>query len=479
LASLLDDVERLLRRFVVFADIDVPSEPDGPDGPDGSLGNQPKGLGQSAVAALWVAHAHAIDAFRISPRLLISSAEPESGKTTLLNGLSLLSPEPLPTSNISVAGLFRSIEAELGKSVFLDEAERFYSTQMKSEYAQDLTGFLNSGYRRGDFAVRCVGKLQTPQRFNTFAPLAMAALVTEFFPQTVMSRCIPIRLRTKLSNEHVTDFDEDEYEEEFDELRNRLAAILAADTTIAQLRQLKPVGLEALHNRRRQLARPLQQIAQLAGRDWPQRSSEALTALLVKRREMTITTRMLRDLLRIFDDAKRDKLYTVEILQQLNADESAPWCRWKQGRQSPELNPSELARLLAPHEITPGTIWRDGRSGKGYERAQFIDAWRRHVDPLRWFSEKPSEPSGEAGANGQPSAAEADRAAAAEPFMRRRPSRPQEKNAPPADPGSNGQPDESESTVERVEQIFRKSEISPEQPRSTQENPFLPPRKEP
>ena len=59
-AWLLDRVELFVRRYVVLDD------------------------SQAAAAALWVAHSHAVDAARATPYMHISSAEPESGKTRLL-----------------------------------------------------------------------------------------------------------------------------------------------------------------------------------------------------------------------------------------------------------------------------------------------------------------------------------------------------------------------------------------------------------
>jgi hypothetical protein len=51
-------------------------------------------VGSAEIVALWVLHAHALDAFRISPRLAITSAEKRCGKTTAHRCGSILGTAP-------------------------------------------------------------------------------------------------------------------------------------------------------------------------------------------------------------------------------------------------------------------------------------------------------------------------------------------------------------------------------------------------
>ena len=68
-------------------------------------------VGSAETVALWVLHAHAFDAFQISPRLGITSPEKRCGKSTALDVVQHLSPRPLPTVNTTAAAIFRTIEA--------------------------------------------------------------------------------------------------------------------------------------------------------------------------------------------------------------------------------------------------------------------------------------------------------------------------------------------------------------------------------
>jgi hypothetical protein len=73
--------------------------------------------------ALWVVHAHAIDAFDYSPGLALVSAEKQSGKTRCLEVIATMARLPIQTESIqpgcSIQGV---IEAEQ-PTVLMDEAD--------------------------------------------------------------------------------------------------------------------------------------------------------------------------------------------------------------------------------------------------------------------------------------------------------------------------------------------------------------------
>ena len=77
----------------------------------------------AAIAtALWCVYAHAFEAFYISPRLAIVSPEKRCGKSTLLRVMQPMLPKALNAANITVAAVFRTVEA--GRpTLLIDEAE--------------------------------------------------------------------------------------------------------------------------------------------------------------------------------------------------------------------------------------------------------------------------------------------------------------------------------------------------------------------
>jgi hypothetical protein len=100
------------------------------------------------ATALWIVHTHAIDAADISPRLAVTSPDKRCGKTTLLNLLTALVAGPVKTANMTVATLFRVIEA-MHPTLLIDEADTFLIG------ADEMKGIINTGIaERGR---RCCG----------------------------------------------------------------------------------------------------------------------------------------------------------------------------------------------------------------------------------------------------------------------------------------------------------------------------------
>jgi hypothetical protein len=151
--------------------------------------------GAAEAVALWVIHAHLIDAFPISPRLAVTSPEKGCGKTTSLDMIARLVPRPLTTANTTAAAIFRTIEA-LKPTLLIDEADTFLTEN------DEMRGVLNSGHRRsGAFVLRLVGDDHEPRAFSTWAPTVIAMIGR--LPDTLEDRSIPVRLRRKLPNETV------------------------------------------------------------------------------------------------------------------------------------------------------------------------------------------------------------------------------------------------------------------------------------
>ncbi len=117
-AILLDRLVRLVRRYVVLP------------------------LEDARTVALWIVHAHAVDAADITPRLCITSPQKRCGKTRLIEIIGQTTPLALAASNISKAAVFRAIEAA-HPTLLIDEADTFLTDN------EELRGILNSGHSRG------------------------------------------------------------------------------------------------------------------------------------------------------------------------------------------------------------------------------------------------------------------------------------------------------------------------------------------
>lgn len=98
--TLLDDLRDHLKKYLILQD------------------------GQWEAIVLWVMFSHCLNAFEIAPKLLINSPEKRCGKTTLMDLLQGLVYEPLLSSNITAASMFRMIDS-VGCTIMIDEADTF------------------------------------------------------------------------------------------------------------------------------------------------------------------------------------------------------------------------------------------------------------------------------------------------------------------------------------------------------------------
>ena len=153
---------------------------------------------QAITVALWITFAWTHDVFTHSPMLLATSAEANSGKTTLLGLVRFLTPHPLFTAEISPAALFRSIE-KWKPTIVLDEADVIFKEN------EALRSVVNSGWTRGLGVIRCTPETFEPQMFSTFGPKAIG-MKGKRLPDTTLSRCLIIELTRKLADENAADF---------------------------------------------------------------------------------------------------------------------------------------------------------------------------------------------------------------------------------------------------------------------------------
>jgi len=111
------------------------------------------------TVTLWIMFAWAHDAATHSPLLLVTSSEPESGKTTLLGIVGLLTPRAISTVEISEAALYRAIE-KYRPAFVIDEFDTALSVAGIDANKTALRGVINSGHTRGQlppFPQRALG----------------------------------------------------------------------------------------------------------------------------------------------------------------------------------------------------------------------------------------------------------------------------------------------------------------------------------
>jgi hypothetical protein len=339
LADYLSAVESFLTKYVAF-----PSD------------HEP------VAVALWVAQAHLVESFDVSPILAITSAEMRSGKSLVLDCLELLVPEPFRSVIPSEAVVYTILAGRPRPTMLLDEADAIFGPRSAEKY-EGLRAILNSGNRRGTPVPRV--KMEGGRKvewFDVFGPKAIAGIGN--LPSTVADRSIPIRMKRRTLAEPIAKF------------RRRIAATEAEAITCiwpVTFETVVPVPGE-LNDRAADSWEPLLAVADAAGGPWPTRGRLAAVALSSEEDStVSVGMRLLADIHEAFGD--EDHLPTAELLRRLHDVEDGPWAEW----YGSPLTGRELAKLLGGYRVMPLHRRVRGVESRGYFRSDFADAFRRYV----------------------------------------------------------------------------------------------------
>jgi hypothetical protein len=324
------------------------------------------------AVVLWCAVTHALPALPAAPRLAITSPVKRTGKTRLLDVIEGISHDPLPTMNATVAAVFRSLDRDHPPTLIFDEVDTIFGSKRVAENNEDLRGLLNAGFQRGKSALRCVGPLQKPTLFATFAMAALAGIGA--LPDTITDRAINIRMRRRKPNETVSPFRERRDRPTLTEVRDQLHEWLTDAAILAELEKAEPTM--DLEDRAADVWEPLVAVADVAGGEWPELARAAASKLTAEAAAYddheTLGVQLLHDLQEAFRSIMIDWVRTEVLLQHLRGMKDAPWAEM-------ELTGHRLGALLREFQIrskrnTAGTQ-------RGYLRASFVDAWERYPAP--------------------------------------------------------------------------------------------------
>ena len=334
--------------------------------------------------ALWYAHTHIADRLYVTPRLILDSAEPGSGKTRVLEVAQYLVAAPEMTFSASRAALFRMV-AEGPITILFDEVDTIFGTKAGGSN-EDLRALLNVGYKRSATIPRYDTKTRTVCRYPVYTPAALAGIAGGM-PATITTRAITIHMRRRRADELVEPFRERTVERQARPLRVALAQWLrSVADAIADAEPSMPDGVA---DRSAEIWEPLLAIADAAGGRWPTTAREACRYFVLTDVPAadSLGVQLLSDVRDVFAESGADRIPTRQLLAALLTLDDAPWSSLPNG----PLNARRLSREMRRYDVSPVTF--DARTGKakGYvtfsttgKQAQvgLADAWSRYLPEL-------------------------------------------------------------------------------------------------
>lgn len=345
------------------------------------------------LLTLWAAHTHVALETYSTPRLILDSTMPGSGKTTVLEHLQRLCFAPVQAASISSPALLARMLTNGIRTILIDEVDR--SLDPKKPGVEDLIAILNSGYKRGatrPVLVPAKGGEWDVAEMSTYAPVAMAGNAPHL-PDDTRSRSIRVLLMPDLHG-LVETSDWEEIEEQANDLAGLLLGVM--DTARDYIRTVRPPLPDGCVGRLKEKWSPLRRVAAAAGGEWPAIADQLIVRDIaeaeMEREEglmkLPPTVVMLTDLHELWA-ADRAFIPTSELVRELIRvnpdywDESSAYGR--------SLTVQRLGRILVQ-----GFKIRSSKNSKdvrGYQRNHFLTPWRRFGITPDIEPSKPSQPA--------------------------------------------------------------------------------------
>jgi len=325
-------------------------------------------LDDSAALAitLWTMFAWAHEIASHSPLLILSSPDPDCGKTTCLGVIGKMTPRPQSAVEMTGPGLFRLVDY-LHPTLLIDEADKLFVRK------PDLLHIVNQGWTYGTKIPR-VDRNGIVHWFDPFCAKAIA-MVGMSMPPTTASRGIIIKMWPKLPGEKVENFSFSD-DATFETLRRKCAR-WAADNML-KLKDARPALPEGFNNRLETNWKILFAIAEQAGalKEAHRAAIKLSPRTNYKRSE---GNRLLEAMSEAF--RTRKEITSADLIKVLLADPDGEWGAF---RERGPITQRQVAALLKNYEIWPTTLHPTKRSDlslHGYRRNQFDDAFARFLPP--------------------------------------------------------------------------------------------------
>lgn len=346
--SVIDDLMDYFKRFIAFENEDHP-----------------------LILSLWTANTWVYEHSSTAPYLYVFSQEKQSGKTLTLDVLQTVARNPLMSNDITSAALFRAIDY-MTPTIFLDEVDNIFTG---SAGKQELRGMLNSGYKKNGYIYRC--DKDSPagvKAYSTFGPKVFAGIDNACLPDTLASRCIPLKLSRKPKGVEMEEFFAEDVVDDVEPILAQLESLAQDASIIETFKTGRPVNTIGVQSRQWEISRPLVNLAEALG--YGEALREALKRVFEKP-ETNVGESLLESLLGTIHgifvereetgDPYPNKLFTEDVLTALQ-----------------EYGTVWTGKMLSEHldkiDVHPAPIRRGSHVKRGYLKEQFEEAWAKYTD---------------------------------------------------------------------------------------------------
>jgi len=336
---------------------------------------------------LAIAASHALKTFQTVPRLLFTSPQGQSGKSTALDIIRLLGQSPwLSTGATSYALRSRFNEPD-PPFILADEVSTIFGASGLRGGGNPIGLIARDGYRRT--AVLSLSADRTAVDISTFCFMALAGLKTAV-PADIRSRCIVFPMTPvprsvilpRLSNDPDTESEADSY-------RLNLHSYVAGLVPIMRAMQRSFVPPHPLfRDRRDQIWRPLMLVAMASdeweaqrredlglppreGASWRSKCLTAFKALALDASDLPAllpAQMMLRDVAGIFRDLGEEKMFAKDILTLLRDSGEELW---------DTLTDRRMENLMTQAFGESDVFTVAGRRARGFRSIPVTRAWEK------------------------------------------------------------------------------------------------------
>lgn len=353
LAAILDDVKAAILRYIVLDDV------------------------YASTVALWIAYTHVFDVFGIAPYLLITSPEPESGKTRLLEIMSALVQGGWYIESPSGAALYIHIDSVGGHTtVLLDEYDTVFSRG--ADATELIRAVLNAGFQQGGNIPRA------HTSYKVFCPKALAGLTKAALPDTVRSRSITIQMQRKLRGEKIDSYLYRDLPKLLGPLRLDLETVL--NGMKGDLEGVRPSLPDELGDRAKDAWEPLFTVADAAGGVWAKVARDIAVEVFqsAPRSTETSTAMLLQDILELVHEKGWRKVATRALVDSLVGKPDTPWSVESGDAHYRKLETWRLSQMLRQHGLRSQRIRIDGTQLRGYDftESTWWKVWERYCPDI-------------------------------------------------------------------------------------------------